>query len=270
MFGRLRGADTDQCVARSSGGGDSVAARPTAYSAGVTSVDLRLATAADYGAICAIERECFPRSKGLFANDARAIRLLDPAVPQNPFRVAVAEGAGRVVGYLVVRPYTLATTAKTASQTDMLLDRVAVTSAFRRMGVGRALLGELAQQAIGVRQDLLVAHVPSSQADFYRAAGWAVLEPRRGLAWIPFMMHIRADGPIKDSEYDRFAYLVLRPRALRTMFEFNLTSQSPFVDAAVELQHRIERGEESRADLDAITIAILEQVLPPGNSSRLG
>ena len=219
---------------------------------------MRQATCTDYDAICAIERVSFPRTaEHIFAGDPRAALLLNPTAPRNPFRIAVAEQGSQVVGFVVARPYTFATVPVKTSSSDSLLERIAVAPDLRRSGVGLALITELERKLTQIHQDVIVAHVPEGQAEFYCRAGWTVLAQGRGLAWLPFLSHLRADGPISGSGYDRFAYLVLRPRALRTVFDFRQRTSQPLADAADALKELIDRGEIDPRDLDDFTAALL-------------
>lgn len=219
---------------------------------------MRQATGTDYDAICAIERVSFPRSaEHIFAGDHRAALLMDPTTPRNPFRVAVAEQDSQVVGFVVTRPYTFATVPVQTSSSDFLLERIAVAPDFRRGGVGLTLISELERRLRQIHQDVIVAHVQNGQAEFYRRAGWTVLAQGRGLAWLPFLSHLRADGPISGSGYNCFAYLLLRPRALRRVFDFEQRTTQPLADAADVLKKLIDRGEIDRRDLDDFTAALL-------------
>lgn len=248
------------------GGAAGQSSRFCTYSGDVGPLRVRQATGTDYDAICAIELVSFPRTaEHIFARDHRAALLMNPTTPRNPFRIAVAEQDSQVVGFVVTRPYTFATVPVQTSSSDFLLERIAVAPDLRRGGVGLTLITELERQLRQVHQDIIVAHVPVGQAEFYRRAGWAVLAQRRGLAWLPFLSHLRADGPISGSGYDCFAYLVLRPRALRTVFAFEQRTTQPLADAADVLTELIDRGEIDRRDLDDFTTALL-----PGGPLRHG
>ncbi len=224
---------------------------------------VRAATLADRAVLEVLERRHFPAVPGrphsgyLFGDSLEAHAALDESfsAPRHVF-VSVAEVAGAIEGFAMALPFSLPGTGQ-LDQSNALLQFVAVNEEHRRAGVGRALLEHIEARLTSARQNVVVAHVPASSADFYRAAGWLVMAPTAGFAWLPFNDFLRADFPDPEIGYEHMAAKVLRPRAVRRWFGFPQVSSAPTADATLILEALVARGDIALADLDEGTLQML-------------
>lgn len=124
---------------------------------------IRRATAADLGAVCEIERECFPAS-GRYPRE-----LFHQLLSLCPSMFLVAELGGTVAGYAVgaVEPGAV----------GHILS-LGVLPGRRRRGVGGALMAELAAAfgAAGIRRVVLEVRKGNAAAQaFYKRLGFAAM-----------------------------------------------------------------------------------------------
>jgi hypothetical protein len=209
---------------------------------------VRAAAPADRPALEVLERRHFPAKPGkphsgfLFEDTPEARASLDEnlAGPLH-FFVSVAELDGNLEGFALALPFALPGPAQ--------LDRT--------QGIGRALLEHIETRLKAARQNVVVAHIPTSATDFYREASWLVMGPTAGFAWLPFNDFLRADFPDPEIGYEHMAAKLLRPRAVRRWFGFPQMTNAPTADATLILEALIARGDVDRGDLDEGTLQML-------------
>lgn len=226
-------------------------------------IAVRLARLDDAPALAILERAHFPARAGephggyVYGNPEITSQLLDEEVARGT-RVAtlVAEASGEIAGFATVRPWSLPG-ARGNSPSDILLQYLAVDPPFRRAGVATALVEEIERRCLADRQDVIVAHIPTSAVDFYRALGWEVVPEERGFAWLPFMHFMRADIGDPGFGFPLMAAKVLRPRAIRHAFDFPVRGDRPVADASLELLSIIDEGTIDFHDLDETTRAFI-------------
>ncbi|WP_185204290.1 GNAT family N-acetyltransferase [Glaciihabitans sp. INWT7] len=173
------------------------------------------------------------------------------AAPMRVFTV-VAESDGQIIGFAAAVPWRLPGSGA-VDRAHMLLNYLAVDPARRRQGIGSALIAEIERRSLAARQNVIVAHVPAAQDDFYRTSGWEVCGDGRGYAWLPFNDHLRGDVADPELGFPLMAAKVLRPRAIRTTFDFPILSGAPIFDAVTELVRLIGEGRVDAGDLDGFT-----------------
>lgn len=222
-------------------------------------VSIRFGTPADISALLEYERTYFPPSPGerhagyLYEHsELAAITLTEGvAAPRRSFTL-VAEAGGELVGFAAAVPSSFPGTGQ-VDPSSMLLQYLAVDPIRRHEGIGSALVADIEQRSLSARQNVIVAHVPLSQADFYRANGWDVFAEGRGYAWLPFNNMLRADIADPALGFPLMAAKLLRPRAIRSNFDFPIIRGLPMLDASAELIRRIDTGHIDVHDLDEDT-----------------
>ena len=198
-------------------------------------------------------------SRGGFMFDRE--RFATPAVddafagPRRMF-VSVAELDNEVVGFAYAQPFSLPGAGEIDPR-NMLLQFLAVDSGSRRQGIGRQLVDHIESRVLRYRQDVMVAHVPADEADFYRRSGWEVLAATAGFAWLPFNDFLRADVPDPAIGFEFLAARVLRPRAIRKSFGFPSLTGRPTADAIAILEELVARGDIDQRDLDEGTLTMM-------------
>jgi GNAT superfamily N-acetyltransferase len=191
------------------------------------------------------------RSAYIFGGTKRSAQALTGGmVAKLRHFTVVAEDAGAIVGFAYAKPWTFPGNPGVADESTMLLHYLVVNGDRHGEGIGRALVDEIEACSSGVRQNLVIAHIPESQAGFYRSIGWEVLDRDRGYAWLPFKGHLLADDSGESVEFPLVAARVLRPKALRIGFEFAAVRGAPVLDAAAELLQIIDKGRVDYLDLD--------------------
>lgn len=223
------------------------------------SFSIRFGVPSDAEVLRRFELEYFPAVPGevhagyLFENEQLSrTTLTEPeAAPLRVF-ILVAESAETIVGFAAAVPSRLPGLGS-IDPTAMLLQYVAVDPEWRRQGIAAALVGEIERRSVAARQNVIVAHVSESSADFYRHQGWDVFPPRRGFAWVPFKEHIRADLPDPEIGFPLMAAKVLRPGMIQHTFDFPIRLGAPMADATLELSRRIDAGQIRRSTLNGET-----------------
>lgn len=230
----------------------------------MTPAVIRKATAADIPALHALEAANFSKVANasalggfLFADTNTAEMMLNEAVAE-PLRmfVSVAEFEREVVGFAFAIFSSLPGTGQPDPR-NMVLQYLAVDPSQRRQGVGRALVEHIVTRVTPLRQDVILAHVPAAEAEFYRRCGWEVLPAEAGFGWLPFNDFLRADFPDPEIGYEHVAALILRPRALRRSFAFTRVTDAPTADAMLVIEALIDSGELDPRDLDGGTLSML-------------
>lgn len=230
----------------------------------MTDITLRFGEPRDAPVLAAYEREHFPAREGephggyVYADAGLSTPLLTEAfaTPRHTFTV-VAERQGMIVGFATTAPFALPGMGE-PDPAHMLLQYLAVDPAHRRHGVGTALIKEMERRALAIRQNVMVAHISTDAAHFYRGAEWDVLSDARGYAWLPFMTHLRADIADPGFGFPLMAAKVLRPRAIRLAFDFPIVQHRPMLDAAAELLRMVEDGMVDAIDLDEFTRSMVD------------
>lgn len=147
-------------------------------------IEVAAMTEGDLDQVEAIERACFsqPWSRGAFEEELAA---------ENAVYLVAREGE-RVLGYGGMR-YAL---------DEYYVDNIAVDPARRRRGIGRALVGALAERARAGGGAFITLEVRESNAGaiaLYRGQGFAAVGKRRGFYEEPredaLLMTKRLDGP---------------------------------------------------------------------------
>ncbi|SDK35329.1 Acetyltransferase (GNAT) domain-containing protein [Cryobacterium psychrotolerans] len=177
------------------------------------------------------------------------------AAPLRSFTL-VAEVGGELVGFAAAVPSSFPGTGQ-IDPSAMLLQYLAVDPDRRHEGIGSALVADIERRSVFSRQNVIVAHVPLSQADFYRANGWDVFAEGRGYAWLPFNNMLRADIADPALGFPLMAGKKLRPKAIRSDFDFPIVRGLPMLDASAELVRRIDTGHIDVHDLDEDTRGIV-------------
>lgn len=229
----------------------------------MTTTQIRFGVPADALVLSRFERTYFPAVAGqyhagyLFEHEEMAKLALteDLASPRRAFNI-VAENAGEIVGFAAAVPSRLPGLGS-IDKSATLLQYVAVDPAHRGAGIGRLLVEEIERRTVAARQDVILAHIPTSEAGFYTRIGWEVIPEGRGFAWLPFMAHLRADLGDPALGFPLMAAKILRPRALRLTFDFPVTRDAPIAEAAVELVDLIRAGRLDYRDLDEETRGML-------------
>ncbi|TFD07812.1 GNAT family N-acetyltransferase [Cryobacterium sp. TMT1-66-1] len=225
---------------------------------------LRFGKPTDAPVLLDYERAYFPAVPGqhhagyLYA-DAELARIMlteELAAPLRAFTI-VAEKDDKIVGFAAAAPWSLPGTGQ-IDPAHILLQYLVVGPAHRRSGIAKARVAEIERRALGARQNVIVAHVPPTESDFYRAIDWEVVVDGRGYAWLPFGSHLRADIGDSSVGFPLMAAKVLRPRAIRRTFDFAIVSGRPTHDAATELMHIVDSGDVDLRDLDEGTRSMVD------------
>jgi GNAT superfamily N-acetyltransferase len=231
---------------------------------------IRTSKSADQPALDVLERRHFPAQPGkphsgylLGDNDLARASLDDGLAAPHRSLVSVAEIDGTIEGFALAFPFSLPGNGA-LDPNNMLLQYLAVNENHRRQGIGVQLLEHLEERIKPHRQNVIVAHVPEAEAEFYRRAGWEVMAPTAGFAWLAFNDFLRADYPDPQIGYEHLAAKILRPRAIRRWYGFPRVTNAPVADATIILELLIERGDLDMADLDEGTA----QMLAIGRLSR--
>jgi len=224
---------------------------------------IRASTPGDQPALDVLERRHFPAQPGkphsgyLFGDsDLARLSLDDGLAAPHRSLVSVAEINGAIEGFALAFPFSLPGNGA-LDPNNMLLQYLAVNEDHRRLGIGRRLLEHLEARIAPHRQNVMVAHVPAAEAEFYRRARWEVMAPTAGFAWLAFNDFLRADYPDPHIGYEHLAAKLLRPRALRRWYGFPRVTNAPVADATIILEALIERGDLNVADLDEGTAQML-------------
>jgi predicted N-acetyltransferase YhbS len=227
-------------------------------------VHIRFGKPTDAPALLDYERRYFPAVPGrhhsgyVFAHAELAKATLTEAfaAPNRLFTI-VAEKADNIVGFATASPWSFPGEVRHIDPDHMLLQYLAVDPDHRRAGIGKALVKEIERKAVGARQNVIVAHVPPIEADFYRSMNWEVVDKGRGYAWLPFKDLLRADNGDSNPGFPLMAAKVLRPKAIRRTFDFEIVTGRPMGDAATELMHMVDSGDVESRDLDADTLSMV-------------
>lgn len=229
-----------------------------------TDLLIRFGAPGDRDALRAYERAYFPAIPGerhsgyLFEDDELSAFVLDEDLaPLRRSFTIVAEVAGEITGFAAAVPSRFPG-AGGIDPMSMLLQYVVVDPAHRRRGIGATLLEEIERRSLAARQNVIIAHIPTSQAAFYRANDWDVFDEEHGYAWLPFMGHIRGDVADPGLGFPLMAAKVLRRRTIRAAFGFPIETGRPMVDAVGELARMVDAGKIDRQDLDLETREFLE------------
>lgn len=228
-------------------------------------VRIRFAVPSDVEALLEYEKSLLAavpddqKSGYIFAGTQRTAKALTGSlVAKLRHFTVVAEDAGVIVGFAYAKPWTLPGNPNVNERSTMLLHFLVVSGDRRGEGLGRALVEEIERCSSGVRQNLLLAHIPESEVGFYRSIGWEVLDRGRGYGWIPFRDHLLADDAGTSLEFPQVAVKVLRPKAIRIGFEFAAVRRAPVLDAGAELVQLLEKAHVDPLDLDPTTRALVE------------
>lgn len=224
---------------------------------GTSGLRVRAGQQSDAEALLRFERATLPMNTGerlLFADADYAQKALTEALADTErVFVSVAELDGEAIGCAVASPLALPGEGNGSDRWSMVLQVLFVETDFRSRGVATALLEHVEERCRAARQWVIVAHVPGSAASSYRNAGWEVLAPGSGFAWLPFGHFLRGDIPDPDIGFGLEAVKVLRPKSMRRTFAFPVETHRPFFDAASELLRIIETGDIDVRDLDDAT-----------------
>lgn len=223
--------------------------------------NIRAARPSDWPRLSYLERTYFSelRDGGRWFNDAFLQPTTVGGLGGRRSFVSVAELRGVVEGFALAFAYSFPGTGDLDPQ-NMLLQYLAVSDEHRRAGIGRELLEHVEERLAPHRQNVMIAHVPAGEAEFYRRTGWTVAGREYGFAWIAFNNFMRADAPVRGSDYEHIAAKILRPAAIRTSFEFPSLTSAPISDAVTALEQLLDRGALDIHDLDEGTRQMLSFV----------
>jgi ribosomal protein S18 acetylase RimI-like enzyme len=228
--------------------------------------DVRQAVLNDLRALASLEHEHFPAVAGqyhsgfIFDHAEMAEYFLSGAMPElGRFFIAVATIDEEVVGFASTRPSSFPGNGGLDPK-NILLQYVAVSALHQRQGIARALLEHLETRIALLRQDVILAHIPTAQIGFYRKVGWEIIAERSGYAWLPFNDFLRADFPDPEIGFPHVAVKVLRPAAIRLSYVFPLDIGLPLPDACKVLALLLARGDIDARDLDQGTTTMLSMM----------
>jgi len=225
----------------------------------MTDFSLRFGVPSDAPRLLELEKTYFPAVAGtyhagyLFESPemSRAALTEEIATAVKAFNI-VAEVEGEVVGLAAATPFTMPGTGQVAPASSVLRYLV-VDPAYRRSGIARALVAEVENRARAARQNIMVAHIPTDEEEFYRAIDWHVAPEGYGYAWIPFVRDLHADVGDAHVGFPLMAAKILRPKAIRRAFDFPIVNNRPTLDAAAELGRLIDAHEIDITDLEEDT-----------------
>ena len=230
----------------------------------MTDVLIRFGNPTDAPALLDYERRFFPAVPGqhhggyVFAHAELAEASLTEAFAASiRLFTIVAEKGDKIVGFATASPWSFPGKVRQIDPDSMLLQYVAVHPHHRRTGIAKAMVEEIERRAIAARQNVIVAHVPSTETDFYRSINWPVVDGGRGYAWLPFGNVLRADAGDSNPRFPLMAGKVLRPGAIRKAFDFAVVTGRPMNDAATVLMHMVDSGDVDSGDLDEDTLSMV-------------
>jgi GNAT superfamily N-acetyltransferase len=212
-------------------------------------IRIRYAVPSDAPTLFEYEKTYFPAVAGeyhagyAFGNAEVATVMLTEkfSAPKRAYTIVAEDESGAIVGFAASVPQRLPGIGA-IEQWNMLLNHLAVDPARRREGIASTLIAEIERRSTAAQQHVIVAHVSADSAEVYRRNGWTVLAENRGFSWIPIGDHIRADEADPGFGFPLMAVKVLRPKALRMTFEYDVVNSSPIQDATKELVRIIDAG----------------------------